>query len=147
MDLPTANSHAAVVDCLAASEDGVNTTDFAYIRATILFWTPPPGQKYGPFASKSDRAPSVHYKRSSDVSTRSSTADLIDLGEYGESSPFERRCESQRELYNDRSETEDEELLLLPALATLPQAMWSDGVVECFDAEQDLLIFPLLERN
>lgn len=130
------------VDSLSGLEDGVSIIDFAYLYTTNLSSLPTSGKKHVRFASRSDHAPSAHYKSSSDDSTRSSTTDLIDLGEYNESLPVVRSYESRVEMNDDSSDSEKEELLLLPASVCMLQDMCPDGIVEDSDDEKDMLILP-----
>ena len=127
---------AEAVHCLAGSGDGVDIIDFARVQA-IDPSSSARSQKRVRFASKSDHAPSVHYESSSDDSTRSSTTELIDLGEYHGPPLIARRCKSRLGMYDDASESENEELLLLPSLVYGPQPVCPYGTVEDFDDVQE----------
>jgi hypothetical protein len=134
----TVTSPAAFVDYLTTSEDDVKIIDFAHIRAIDLSSSPAPGQRHVRFASKSDHAPSVHYDSSSGGSTRSSTKELIDLGEYIGPPPVVRRCESRLGMYDDESDSENESPLFRPSSMYVPQPECPDGIVVDIDGQEGL---------
>lgn len=136
-----AGSQGTVDGCAARPDGSISIIDFAYAQAPDLSSSSAPGHEVVRFASKSDHAPSVHHESSSDESTRSSTTELIDLGEYDGLPPAVRRCESRLGMHDDKSDSEDEGLLLLPSSVYVPQHERPDDTVEEPDDQKCLTVF------